>query len=234
MRIFIRDSSIQVIDYAAWDNFPLQCMDLVLPSQKKMRKKAWQGNVLCRWEGRIAFQHVVDYLLSMEKGRRCHIVYVVSAAQDVQRTIGEIFPIIEAGGGVVRKGAALLFIKRKGYWDLPKGKVEAMETVRDAAGREVEEECNIRVRLVGEVCHTYHLMAPKGRSISLKRTHWYAMDCVDDSRMQPRVEESIDETVWVAGKDIKAVLKGAYPSIAHVIGFYRVLLARDSPHFGRL
>ena len=50
--------------------------------------------------------------------------------------------LIEAAGGVVKNPAdELLFILRLGKWDLPKGKIEKGEKIKEAALREVEEEC---------------------------------------------------------------------------------------------
>mgnify|MGYP000625090747 CR=1 FL=1 len=48
-----------------------------------------------------------------------------------------------AGGLVVNEDGEVLLIKRRGLWDLPKGKVEEGEFMRLAAVREVKEETGI-------------------------------------------------------------------------------------------
>ena len=53
---------------------------------------------------------------------------------------------VRAAGGIVTDEAGrMLLIRRNGRWDLPKGKVEAGETLLQAALREVEEETGVRV-----------------------------------------------------------------------------------------
>jgi ADP-ribose pyrophosphatase YjhB (NUDIX family) len=59
---------------------------------------------------------------------------------------------IAAVGAIVRKGDAILLIRRgkppgRGDWVIPGGAVEIGETWRDAARREVREECGIEVEL---------------------------------------------------------------------------------------
>jgi hypothetical protein len=51
------------------------------------------------------------------------------------------FNIIEAAGGIVQnEKKELLFIFRRGKWDLPKGKMENNENALQCAEREIEEE----------------------------------------------------------------------------------------------
>ena len=59
---------------------------------------------------------------------------------------------IPAVGAVVRKGDAILLIQRgnlpgRGDWVIPGGAVELGETWRDAARREVREECGIEIEV---------------------------------------------------------------------------------------
>ncbi len=57
---------------------------------------------------------------------------------------------IAAVGVVVLKDADVLLIRRgkepiRGWWSLPGGAVELGETVRQAAEREIREECNVEI-----------------------------------------------------------------------------------------
>ena len=67
------------------------------------------------------------------------------------------FEVIEAAGGVVVKDEKMLFIFRKKKWDLPKGKLEAQETIEFCALREVQEECGISdLEIISRLIKTYH------------------------------------------------------------------------------
>ena len=52
--------------------------------------------------------------------------------------------IIQAGGGLVEnEKGEVLFMFRRGKWDLPKGKLDPGETLEACALREVEEETGV-------------------------------------------------------------------------------------------
>lgn len=143
---------------------------------------------------------------------------------DAVEYIKSKFRIIKAAGGVVYKDGKVLMIHRLGKWDLPKGKVEAKESVSLGAIREVEEECNIKVALNEKVCTTWHTYTTKEQSI-LKKTVWYHMDCLDDSKMKPQVEEGIDEVKWMNKKEVDVAMYNAFRSITHVYKKFRKKLA---------
>jgi ADP-ribose pyrophosphatase YjhB (NUDIX family) len=48
--------------------------------------------------------------------------------------------VMAAGGLVENEHGEILLIYRKKHWDLPKGKLDAGETLEECAVREVEEE----------------------------------------------------------------------------------------------
>lgn len=53
----------------------------------------------------------------------------------------------QSAGGIVMRGAEVLMIRdRYGRWTFPKGHIEAGETAREAAVREVQEETGVRAR----------------------------------------------------------------------------------------
>jgi ADP-ribose pyrophosphatase YjhB (NUDIX family) len=63
-------------------------------------------------------------------------------------------PIVAVGAAVCREGRVLIVQRgkapSKGVWTVPGGAVHLGETMRQAAAREVEEECGIQIE-VGEV-----------------------------------------------------------------------------------
>jgi 8-oxo-dGTP pyrophosphatase MutT (NUDIX family) len=66
--------------------------------------------------------------------------------------------IIAAGGLVTNPKGEILWIFRRGFWDLPKGKLDEGETIQTCAVREVAEETGIsNIQLHEMLCFTNHL-----------------------------------------------------------------------------
>jgi ADP-ribose pyrophosphatase YjhB (NUDIX family) len=129
------------------------------------------------------------------------------------------FKVVKAAGGLVRKKDKFLMIYRLKKWDLPKGKRERDETSKQAAVREVEEECNVSVRLGQKICTTWHTYTMNKRAM-IKKTRWYVMDIVDDTRMRPQPTEDIEETRWMNRKEVYHALEHSYKSINYVFEQY--------------
>lgn len=110
----------------------------------------------------------------------------------------EIKEIVAAGGIVSNEFGEVLFIYRRGFWDLPKGKLDPGETLEDAAVREVEEETGIKnITLKDYVDDTYHLFkTQKNGNYFLKKTYWYRMK-TNKQPVKVQKEEDIDEAVWL-------------------------------------
>lgn len=126
--------------------------------------------------------------------------------------------VIEAAGGLVKSEEnKYLFIKRNGFWDLPKGKLEVNEKKKDAAVREVEEECGITVQSLGKkIIKTYHIYEIKGKLV-LKISHWYNMKAIANQALVPQLEEGITEVKWIAKTQWQMVIENTYPSILDVL-----------------
>src|SRR5690606_2376744 len=126
--------------------------------------------------------------------------------------------VIKAAGGLVKNANSdYLFIKRLGKWDLPKGKVEEGEKMREAAVREVAEECSIEIDFLGKkIQSTYHVYILKGEFI-LKKTNWYEMEINSIPDLVPQAEEDITEAKWIAVKDLQLIRDNTYPLIKALI-----------------
>src|SRR6478736_540406 len=129
------------------------------------------------------------------------------------------FKVVKAAGGLVRKKDKVLMIYRMKKWDLPKGKKESGERSKNTAVREVEEECNVEVKIGKKICTTWHTYTMNKNSM-IKKTRWYLMDLVDDSRSRPAVEEDIEELRWMTQKEVYHALENSYRSIRFVFEEY--------------
>jgi 8-oxo-dGTP pyrophosphatase MutT (NUDIX family) len=126
--------------------------------------------------------------------------------------------LIEAAGGLVtNEKGEYLFIYRNDKWDLPKGKIEKDERVKEAAIREVEEECGIKISGLREkLCKTYHVYLSRGEVV-LKKTHWFKMDCKEFFKLKPQKEEGITEVRWFQAHHVEPILANTFPSIMDVL-----------------
>ncbi|MEG2160099.1 MAG: NUDIX domain-containing protein, partial [Chryseobacterium sp.] len=110
----------------------------------------------------------------------------------------KLFRIIEAAGGIVNKtNGDILFIRRLGKWDLPKGKMEKGESREESAIREIEEETNLQnVELRDFINTTYHIYIERNGDRVLKHTHWFEMFFDGEDTSKPQLEEGITEVAW--------------------------------------
>ena len=121
---------------------------------------------------------------------------------------------VAAAGGVVRNDEGkILFIKRKGKWDLPKGKLERGEDLKKCAQREVEEETGLdTLSLLGLRSTTYHIYK-RDNKYHLKETFWYNMYSDSSKELIPQEEEDIESCTWEKPKKLKKILKNSFASI---------------------
>ena len=126
--------------------------------------------------------------------------------------------VIQAGGGlVVNEAGEVLFMFRRGKWDLPKGKLDPGETLDACALREVEEETGVgHLKLIKFLMVTEHTYSERGRTI-LKETHWYQMETNSDQPLIPQAEEDITELRWIGPANFKIVVRNTYPVILDVL-----------------
>ena len=117
-----------------------------------------------------------------------------------------------AGGLVLNDNKQVLFIFRNNVWDLPKGRIEKGESIKNAAIREVEEECGIfNITIKQKLTTTYHIYFQNG--IKLKETHWFLMHSNNSKPLKPQLEEGITEVVFKNEIEILEALKNTYANI---------------------
>lgn len=143
----------------------------------------------------------------------------------MQHIIARMKKIIAAGGLVKNEKGELMMMFRRGYWDLPKGKLDDGETIEECAVREVKEETGLRhIKLgkkIGITHHAYfdvHIL-----SFVKKETHWFEMLAKGNEKLIPQTDEDIVEIKWVRENDMEKYLKQSYKNIVEIVklaGFY--------------
>ena len=200
-KIYINDTPFILIDTKALPASPLND----------------EKNMLARYTGN--HRMLPNYIDMLEKNTRFDSLTLFSGNYDkLVADFKRHYTIIEAAGGLVlNEENEMLFIYRRGSWDLPKGKIDEGEDPPTAAIREVQEETGIQnvkiTQSVGETWHTYR--TAKGKRI-LKKTYWYLMQTTD-RELTPQTEEDIEIAEWINKDDFLASAKKAYNNIIEIL-----------------
>lgn len=131
--------------------------------------------------------------------------------EEIWKEFQGLFRIIEAAGGLVNNPKGdILFIRRLGKWDLPKGKMEKGESREESAVREIEEETGLKnVELIRFINTTYHIYIERNGEKILKCTHWFEMYFNGEDTSKPQIEEGITEVAW---KNTSQIENEVFPS----------------------
>ena len=133
-----------------------------------------------------------------------------------------------SGGLVINKKGEILFIFRKGMWDLPKGKLDSGELLDETALRETSEETGIplkKLRMVTYLTNTTHPYY--GTEIKLKEISWYLLRTKYDGKLKPEKSEGITECKWVHPDEFDRIKNECPMRVKYLINFYLSIL-----HFG--
>jgi 8-oxo-(d)GTP phosphatase len=126
-------------------------------------------------------------------------------------------PKILAGGGLVTNALGeLMFIYRRGKWDLPKGKLDKGETISQCAVREVMEETGLQeVQLQDFFAHSFHIYKHI-KKWYFKQTDWYLMQ-TQNTETNPQAEEGIEKIVWLAKGNFAEIINNTYKNIEDLL-----------------
>lgn len=128
------------------------------------------------------------------------------------------FLVLEAAGGIVQHANnSFLMIKRFGFWDFPKGKIEIGEQISEAALREVQEETGVEnLQISRELPTIFHIYRYKSQWI-VKRTYWFLMQSDFGGQLIPQKEEDILDAVWVPKNRLANYLLHTYSSLKELV-----------------
>ena len=180
-------------------------------SQNQAIKKSYLLN-----DNKLNFNKIIDEFLFDPSNDNIKIVS--SDLNSLLELFKSKFYYIEAAGGFIEKDNEFLFIHRQGIWDLPKGKLEKGETIKNAAIRECEEECGIKqLTITKQLSSSFHLYKYK-KGFALKQSYWFYMKSDYSKKLTPQLEEDIDEVKWFSKHEIETIIiNHTYYTIRDVI-----------------
>ena len=126
--------------------------------------------------------------------------------------------VIFASGGIVKNdNNQILFIYRRGKWDLPKGKAEKGESIRETAVREVIEETGIeKLKIDKYFSNTFHIVR-NNKKYFLKETLWFLMSSNFKGKLKPQLNEGIKSVKWKTFDDAKKIKKKTFGNISIIL-----------------
>ena len=145
-------------------------------------------------------------------------VMLHSDLEELKQAFFRKFTIIKAAGGLIKnEKGKILFIFRRGKWDLPKGKLDPGESLEECATREITEETGLEGhQLVGPLLVTHHTYHENGKFI-LKESHWYRFSSVGEPNLKPQEEEQITAAEWMDEDGLHKVRGNTYPLIIDLL-----------------
>ncbi|GEQ85688.1 hypothetical protein ULMS_11960 [Patiriisocius marinistellae] len=134
--------------------------------------------------------------------------------EKLEQFLRKKLPVVEAGGAMVfNQKKEILFIRRNGKWDLPKGKIEKGESHQDGAIRETMEETGVKDLVVRKfITKTYHVFK-RNDKFKLKITYWYEMYSDYDGDLIPEAKEGIKKAKWKNFEKSQKALTESYENI---------------------
>ena len=167
-----------------------------LDLEQHLEVKARESMVV-HYTGKVKM--ILQCIDNVEKNKDLTTMYILYS--DVKKLKNDFFSqfkiIVAAGGLVINRVGEVLFIFRRGHWDLPKGKMEGSETKKQAALREVKEETALKnLKILKKLNPTYHIYrGQNSQKRILKPSYWYLM-VTNKTKVTPQKEEDIEKAEW--------------------------------------
>ncbi|HNW89461.1 MAG TPA: NUDIX domain-containing protein [Bacteroidales bacterium] len=146
------------------------------------------------------------------------LFFITQNPESLFKEFRKNYKVVRAAGGVVRdKDMRILFIFRRGKWDLPKGKIDDEERRKHAALREVREETGLdNLFVIRKIDKTYHIYSEKNEHI-LKKTYWFEMAAINSEPLIPQADEDITDIRWFEPDKLDEVFANTYPLVANLV-----------------
>ncbi len=185
-------------------------LDDTLPDMTKVGR-----DYVCAFENITDLRPQLKQFLDPDKKGNLYIFHDDTDA--LFKTFRQCFNNIDAAGGLVlNEKGEILVIKKRGKWDLPKGKAEPGESPEQTALREVEEECGLTGLIIQRfLISTYHIYK-LNKDLMLKRTDWFEMKYKGESAPIPLAKEGISQAGWIKRFRLKEIYDNTYTSIIDV------------------
>ena len=165
---------------------------------------------------------LINYIDMCEKSPKFDTLIIhFEDFNELKKDFLSLYEINEAGGGLIQNDfGEFLFIFRRGFWDLPKGKIEQGETKKQAAIREVIEETGLKkVELIRKIGVTKHTFRNRLGKRIIKKSHWYLMQS-QKQELTPQTSEDIEKAVWMHIPDFRKECHPVYKNIVEVLDEY--------------
>jgi 8-oxo-dGTP pyrophosphatase MutT (NUDIX family) len=185
--------------------------------KKSKQEKKFQFSLVAKYTGQK--KSLFNYIDSLEKAKEPKNILIYHPDfKKLKQDFLALYQIVIAGGGVViNEKKEILFIFRRGSWDLPKGKIDSGETIKEAAIREVMEETGIsNVRIVEKLGKTNHYFPCKFHKRCIKKSYWYIMESPSQN-LVPQRSEDIEIAVWLPLSKFYSKKRKVYRSILEVL-----------------
>lgn len=130
---------------------------------------------------------------------------------------------IKAAGGIVIRGKKILFIKKNGRWEFPKGRLKKGSKKKKTALREIYEETGIHkanLDIIKPLIPT-HDYVKIGKNVIIKKTYWYLIKFLgnDKTKLIPEKREGITKCKWLTSSEIVLIMKDSRPLVHYLLEF---------------
>ena len=123
---------------------------------------------------------------------------------------------------VVRR-KKILFIKKNGRCEFPKGRLKKGANRKKTAVREISEETGIKkkhLNIIMPLIPTHHHNKISGSTV-VKETSWFLIEYSGDPkrRLIPEKKEGITKCKWFTLDELVLMLKDSRPLVHYLLGF---------------
>jgi len=160
-----------------------------------------------------------EILKKLRKHKKIYLFF--PKKKDLIKEFKSKIKTIYASGGIVKnKKSEVLFIFRRGKWDLPKGKADKGESKKQTALREVGEETGVKELVISKFFRTSFHIVRSNKKYYLKETTWYLMNSNYEGDLIPQIDEGIKSVKWKNLKQVKKIKEKTFKNISIILNDY--------------